>query len=161
MRSFSSRPTLSGPLDEDSTHQGDALELLGGVADKVLALGRGDEAERILAAYLKNMLDSARRGTVDPAMAEKAAGYAVKLAGATGKGSWVDYAFDLYLLLERPLPGQVVDELYSVLRRTSGVNLGRLRAYVASLRAVRSRFGPADRFLTQRIEGLERLASSR
>lgn len=155
------RPTLTEPLEEDSTHQGDALDLLGGVADKVLALGRGEEAEKILAAYLVNMIDSANRGTVDPAMAEKAAEYGVKLAGATGKGSWVDYVFNLYTPLKRPLPGHVVDELYTVLRRVSGINLGGLRAYVASLRAVREKFGPADRFLTQRIEGLERLASAR
>ncbi len=161
VESFGSRPTLSGSTEEDSTHEGDALELLGGVADKVLALGRGEEAEKILAAYLTNMLDSSTRGTIDPAMAEKAVEYAVKLAGATGKGSWVDYAFNLYKPLKRPLPGQVVDELYSVLRRVSGISLPGLRAYVAVLRGARAKFGPADRFLTQRIEGLERLASAR
>jgi pSer/pThr/pTyr-binding forkhead associated (FHA) protein len=155
------RPTLTDPMEEDATHQGDALDLLGGVADKVLALGRGEEAEKILSAYLVNMIDSAARGTVDPAMAEKAAEYGVKLAGATGKGSWVDYVFDLYKPMKRPLPGHVVDELYTVLRRVSGINLAGLRAYVAILREAREKFGPADRFLTQRIEGLERLASAR
>jgi len=44
----------------EATRKGDALELLIGVADKVLALGRGDEAERILSSYLRNMLQSAR-----------------------------------------------------------------------------------------------------
>ena len=34
----------------------DALELLCGVADKVLALGRGDEAEKLLGTALGNML---------------------------------------------------------------------------------------------------------
>ncbi len=162
-QSFGARPTLAEPMptEDDATREGDALELLGGVADKVLALGRGEEAEKILSSYLTNMLESAERGTVEPKTAEKGVGYAVKLAGATGKGSWVDYAFNLFKVLKRPLPGEVVDELYSVLRRVSGVNLAGLRDYVAVLRGVRANFGPADRFLTQRIEGLERLASSR
>ncbi len=54
-------PEPRADSDSESTHQGDALELLGGVADKVLALGRGDEAERILAAYLKNLMETVQR----------------------------------------------------------------------------------------------------
>jgi pSer/pThr/pTyr-binding forkhead associated (FHA) protein len=146
----------------ESTHQGDALELLGGVADKVLALGRGEEAEKILATYLTNFRESARAGDFPEAKAaERAAHYAVKLAQATAKARWVDYAFDLYRILQRPLPGPTVDQLYTVLRNVSGVSLQGLRDYVATLRSVQGRLGPTDRFLVQRIEGLERLAASR
>lgn len=144
----------------ESTHQGDALELLGGVADKVLALGRGDEAERILATYLMNFKEAARTGDPPEAKAaDRAAEYALKLAQATGKGRWIDYAFDLYRVMQRPLPAPIVDQLYTLLRSISGVSLQGLREYVATLRAVQTRLGPADRFLVQRIEGLERLAA--
>jgi FHA domain len=161
---FSARPTLTEPsvedADSESTHQGDALELLGGVADKVLALGRGEEAEKILSAYLQNILKKVRmQGTVEPGVPEQAVAYAIKLASATSKGQWIDYVFELFTVLKRPLPSDAVDELYSVLRKVKDINLGVLRGYVAALRAVRQKFGPADRFLTQRIEGLERLAS--
>jgi hypothetical protein len=156
-------PATGVPLDDDSgeaTHQGDALELLGGVADKVLALGRGEEAERILSNYLHNMRDAAKSGDPpDARHAERAAHYAVKLAQATGRAHWVDFAFDLYRILQRPLPGPAVDQLYTVLRNVSGVSLPGLREYVAVLRAVQMRLGPAERFLVQRIEGLERLAA--
>ena len=147
--------------DSESTHQGDALELLGGVADKVLALGRGEEAERILASYLKNLMETVRRAGVPPAVADKAVGYAVKLGAATNKGEWLDYAFEMYTLLHRPLPASVVDELFTVLRHVRGVSLPKLRAYVADLRSVSPGLSPADRFLAQRIEGLERLAASK
>jgi len=150
------------PDDEssESTHQGDALELLGGVADKVLALGRGEEAERILANYLGNFRETARLGDLpELKSAERAAHYAVKLAQATGKARWIDYTFDLFRLMQRPLPGVLVDQLYTVLRNVGGVSLPGLRDYVATLRGVQARLGPAERFLVQRIEGLERLAA--
>lgn len=154
------RPSAVPP--DDATHQTDALELLGGVADKVLALGRGEEAERILGPYLTNLLEQARSGAKAASRTtDRAAYFAVKLASVTLKGSWVDYAFSLFAALRRPLPGPVVDELYEVLRKVSGVNLGAVREYVTLLRAEQNQFGPAERFLVQRIEGLERLASLR
>lgn len=157
------RPTLTEIGDEsESTRQGDALELLGGVADKVLALGRGKEAEKILSAHLRAILQKVKANAAsadESGVPEQAAMYAVKLASATSKGAWVDYAFELFTVLKRPLPSEVVDELYSVLRKVKDINLGLLRAYVSALQALRPEFGPADRFLTQRIEGLERLAS--
>lgn len=156
-------PATGIQVDDDSgeaTHQGDALELLGGVADKVLALGRGEEAERILSNYLHNMRDAAKSGDLpDARHAERAAHYAVRLAQGTGRAHWVDYAFDLYRILQRPLPATTVDQLYTVLRNVSGVSLPGLREYVAVLRAAQMRLGPAERFLVQRIEGLERLAA--
>ncbi len=147
---------------DDATIQGDGLDLLATVADKVLALRRGDDAERILATYLQTLLEKAKNGQVCPATtAEKAAIYAVKLASVTAKAQWVDYCIDFYSILERPLPGSVVDSLYDLLRRISGVNLAALREYVAILHAALGRLGPAEKFLVQRIEGLERLAALR
>lgn len=147
---------------EELTFQGEALELLTGVADKVLALGRGEEAERILGTYMANLLDAAKAGAVvGPKTSDKAAVYAIKLAAVTTKSAWLDYAISLFTVLKRPLPGEVVDELYSLLRKTSGVNLTAVREYVATLQSVQGRFGPAEKFLLGRIEGLERIASLR
>jgi hypothetical protein len=149
-----------GEEHEDSTKQGHAIELLSGVVDKVLALGRGAEAERILSSYLSGILDAARAGVrVDLKAAEKSVTYAVKLAAATGKGRWVDYAIELYQLIRRPLPTAVVDELYVVLRKVSAINLALLRDYSSLLRESQNQLGPADRFVAQRIEGLLKIAA--
>jgi hypothetical protein len=154
------------PREEESTHQGDALELLGGVVDKVLVLGRGEEAERIIGTYLRNFLGMAQRAQASGApgisneLADRAASYAVKIAAATKKGEWVNYAFELFTAQSRPLPAAVVDQLYTVLRNVSGVDLKGLRDYITVLRSISPRLGPADRFVAQRIEGLERLASA-
>lgn len=150
-----------GEPGDDATHKGDALDLLGGVAEKVLALGRGEEAERILGSYLKSIVKSAREGrTASTDIATKAVNYAVKIAAATGKGSWVDYAFELYTLRREPLPAEVVDYLYEALRKVSDVDLALFRGYQQVLHAETDRFGPAERFLVQRIDGLERLVSA-
>ncbi len=147
---------------EDSTIQGEGLDLLATVADKVLALRRGDDAERILTTYLQSLLEKSRQGQTCPLQtAEKAVTYAVKLASITAKASWVNYCIDFYNIIELPLPGAVIDALYDILRKILGVNLTALREYVATLHAVQHRLGPTEKFLVQRIEGLERLAALR
>jgi hypothetical protein len=145
--------TLAQPAP---TLKADAFGLLGGLADKALAMGRGEEAERILGVHLTNVLTDAKDGRrVAPDMAKQASLYAAKLAAATGKGKWVDYVFELFAIVGRPCPAEVVDELYAVVRKVSGVNLGLLRGYMDQLRAVAK--APSERFLLNRIEGLERL----
>jgi len=134
--------------------------VLGNVAEKVLALGRGAEAERVLSSAMQSLLLGSRNSGVLPVdVADKAAEYAVRLVSATRKSSWADYAFELFMNLRRPLPGPVVDELYSVLRNVSGVDLTLLRNYVALLQALQHSFGPSERFLVQRLEGLERIVT--
>ncbi|HWA77830.1 MAG TPA: FHA domain-containing protein [Polyangiaceae bacterium] len=157
----SGRPLSTMLTETEATFSAHTLDLLGGVAEKVLALGRGEEAEKVLSMTLTNLLSDVRTrgGGAQPHVYEKAVHYAVKLAEVTGKGRWIDYAIDLYAGLKRPLPSEVVDQLYSVLRKVDVVNLPGLRAYVAELRAVQQSFGPAERFVLQRIEGLERVAS--
>lgn len=143
---------------EELTRRTDALDLLCGVADKVLALGRGDEAEKLLGTALNNMLKQAQAGGVlVPASASRAASYAVRIADATSKPRWVDYCFDLYATQARPLPSDVVDHLYVVLRKINGVAVSGFRTYLERLRIASPSFSPTDRFVLQRIEGLERL----
>jgi len=143
---------------DELTRRTDALDLLCGVADKVLALGRGDEAEKLLSTALSNMLRQAQGGALlAPASAARAAGYAVRIAEATGHSRWVDFCFELYSTQSRPLPGEIVDHLYVVLRKVSGVGLLGYRGYLEKLKAVAPTLSPTDRFVLQRIEGLERL----
>jgi pSer/pThr/pTyr-binding forkhead associated (FHA) protein len=143
---------------EELTRRTDALDLLCGVADKILALGRGDEAEKLLGTALNNMLKQAQAGSVlAPASATRAASYAVRIADATGHERWVDYCFELYATQSRPLPSDVVDHLYVVLRKLNGVGISGFRAYLEKLRAAAPTFSPTERFVLQRIEGLERL----
>lgn len=135
-----------------------ALSFIGSLADKALTMGRAEEAERILHRSLNELLDRARSGTMPPTeVAAKAAMYAAKLATATSKGSWIEYIFALYSCTEQLVPGSVVDELYSSVRKVKSLDMTVLRNYNEMLRKRGAQLGPSERFVQQRLEGLERL----
>jgi pSer/pThr/pTyr-binding forkhead associated (FHA) protein len=143
-----------------ATRTADVFQLLASVVDKALALGRGDEAERVIGSHLEATLAHVTAGnTISPELARTAAGYAVKLAGATGKAVWMDNAVELYGALGLVLPLALVDEMYVLLRRVRGLDTAVLGAYTAALRARLSELAPGERFVLQRLLGLERLAS--
>jgi pSer/pThr/pTyr-binding forkhead associated (FHA) protein len=158
-----SPPTVDAPSKpRDAPKRVDSFPLLASLADKALALGRNEDAERILSSVMAELLRNVQNrepGGAD--ILDEAARYAVRLAGATGKGSWVDYVVALYTAVRRPCPAFVVDELHVVVRKTTAVDIASFRAYLDVLREGSAELGPADRFLVQRIEGLERLASLR
>jgi hypothetical protein len=143
-----------------ATRRADALQLLGGVVDKALALGRGAEAEHVIGTHLVAALSDATAGRgVAPEVARSAAQYAVKLATATGKAAWLDFAFRLYNALGQTIPLPIVDEMYTVLRRVRGLDRELLRSYTSFLRAHSDRLSAPERFVLQRLEGLDRLAA--
>jgi hypothetical protein len=148
---------LVDPPTAEASRSVQSFQLLGGVADKALAMGKADDAERILLVLLNDVMARARDGAVlDAAVIEPAARYGARLASATGKASWADYAFELYRRHKKVLPASVVDELYAGVRKLKSPELGAIRAYLETLREGAASFGPAERFLFQRIEGLER-----
>jgi hypothetical protein len=57
------------------------------------------------------------------------------------------------------VPAPVIDELYNALRRVASIDIVRLRDYLEALKVDVSSYGPGERFLIQRLEGLERLAA--
>jgi FHA domain len=153
-----------GDADADAitVRRVNAFRLLSGVAEKALALGRAEEAERLLSAPLTELVEASRAGQrLSPALVDTVARFAAKLASSTAKGAWADYVIELYQSQSRPCPAVVIDELNNAVRRVSAIDLARLRAYLALLHEKQSSFGPAERFLLQRIEGLERLAALR
>jgi pSer/pThr/pTyr-binding forkhead associated (FHA) protein len=163
-----SEPPVTEPGSSDpggdvgTERRAEAFALLGGVADKALALGRAEEAERLLATALLDVVEASRIGKQpSPTLVDVAARFAAKLATATAKGAWADYVIELYEAQGRPCPAPVIDELYSALRKVNAIDLPRLRGYVAHLRERQATLGPAEKFLLLRIEGLERLAALR
>jgi hypothetical protein len=152
----------SSEIDPSMVRRADAFRLLGGVAEKALAMGRAVEAERLLASPLADVIEASRAGRKLPTgLVDQAAKFSSKLATATSKGAWADYVIELYAAQGRPCPAPVIDELYIAMRKVATVDVNRLREYLAQLRVKLGQFGPAERFLFQRLEGLERLAALR
>lgn len=149
-------------LEASVMRRADQFRMIGGVADKALALGRAAEAERLLASALADVIEASRAArALPPSLVDEAARYSARLATATGKGGWADYVIELYAAQQRPPPAVVIDELYNGMRRVSSVDVAQLRGFVEQLRLLLPSFGPAERFLFQRLEGLERLAALR
>jgi len=139
-----------------------AFGVLGSLAEKALALGHGDEAERIIGTLLKDTLERVEAGQeIGNDAVDKASGFGIRIAALTGRGMWVDYVIRLYRAIARPLPQPHVDELHELLRRVGPIDLVTFRGYVSELKARAAEMGPAERFLVSRIEGLERMASLR
>ena len=143
--------------DSEPTYHGSVLAMLSGVAEKQFELGRGQDAERILKRPLENMLERLETSSaeVDPHDVEEAGLLAVRLARATGQSQWIDYVFRLYGAVGRLASSQVIDELYPAVRVAPGSSLTVFREYLEVLRGMQQGFGPAERFLLRRLEGLE------
>jgi pSer/pThr/pTyr-binding forkhead associated (FHA) protein len=156
-------PRLPSFSDDDvsiATRRADAFQLLGGVVDKALALGRGEEAEHLIGTHLVAAMADASTGRgVPPDIARTAARYALKLAAATNKSNWLDFAVRLYRALAQPMPLPIVDEMYTLVGRIRGMDRSLLRDYLDALRLVSDTLSPTERFVLQRLEGLERMAT--
>jgi hypothetical protein len=136
-----------------------SFDILGELAEKAIVLGRADEAERLVGKPLAQFLAQVKEG-LDPsaALIGQAADYAVKLASITKKSEWTNYVFELHASTGTLCAAGVVDALYEVLPRVKVLDLGPLREYLEQMRRKGSRFGPNERFLLSRLEGLSRVA---
>lgn len=148
--------------ESEPTHHGSVFAMLSGVAEKQFELGRGGDAERILKRPLESLLArlEAGTGTVDSRDLDEAGLLAVRLARATGQSQWIDYVFRLFGAVRRLAPSLVIDELYPAVRAAPGVSLTEFREYLDVLRTSQNSFGPAERFLLRRLEGLEGVLAS-
>jgi pSer/pThr/pTyr-binding forkhead associated (FHA) protein len=138
----------------------DPFGLMGALAEKALGMGRGDEAERLIGQQLEQLLIDVETGKSPSAESiERGARYALRIAAGMQSSRWTDYLFRIYAAQKRPCPATIVDELYTVMRKVRQPSPNALRSYLSVLRSLE--LGPADRFLLNRLEGLERLIGAR
>lgn len=154
------RDVVADTLVQPPSGRSAGFGLLGSLAEKALGLGRGDEAERLIGPQLDQVRSDIEAGrSVSPEVIERATEYALRIAALTQNPRWTDFIFRLYATLKRPCAAPIVDELYTIVRKVQKPTPLVLRGYLDVLR--HQDLGPADRFLVNRIEGLERLLSTR
>lgn len=134
-----------------------SLSLLSGVVDKALAMGRIEEAERILTNLLSDTLAGLQSGRRDAAVLPEATRYALRLATQTGKAGWIDWVFVAHHAAGKVLQAATVDELYTLVRKVRYPLTPAVRTYVEGLRARADRLTATERFVLQRLEGLVRV----
>jgi hypothetical protein len=151
----------AGSEAPEPTRRFDAMGVVGQLAEKALALGRVDEAERLLSGPLEQLLREVMAGLFPGGdVLEKSTDLAVRLLEGTRRGVWLDWLVKVYGAMRKPWPAPIVDTLYQVARGSIGHDRQGLRAYCELLRAVQNDLGPAERFQVGRIEGLERVLSA-
>lgn len=157
MRDTMQLPAMTGGRADEATA---ASVMLLGLADKALALHRYDEAERVLARVLEPLMDRARSGTLTVARLEEGTKYALRLAEGTKRQAWIDWVFDIHTATGAMISGPHIDRLHDLVRKVKYSSGAALRRYLEKMRAKDAELTPGDRFLLQRIEGIERVISA-
>lgn len=135
--------------------------LLASIADKALALGRYDEAERVLSKLLADILVRAKAGqAIQPPRLAEATKYALRLAEGTRKNTWIDWVFDVHLATVKLLGADDIEKLHEIVRKLRYPGGPIMRNYLEKMREKSVELGPNDRFLLQRLEGIQRVVSA-
>ena len=148
------RPTLTGVREEGNqvaTVRAEALEVLGRVAERLLAAGNLDRARAVLGDQLIKILEGARAGTpVRDELCTLAARYALKLARARGEGHWIDYTLELHLRTEQCLAPGTLADLLRALQSVPAIDRAMFTGYCDWLTQAAERVGEhASRVLAQ------------
>jgi pSer/pThr/pTyr-binding forkhead associated (FHA) protein len=140
----------------DDSKAASTLATLARVAEKYFALGQIKEAERLSKPLLDGLLRYCREGRAPVASdIELAVGLTLRIAESSHGGEWIDYLFELFSALGKPMTQEVVDSLYRLIPEAQGAKMVCFRRYADVLLARQERFGPGERFLVRRIQGLE------
>lgn len=159
MPPMSAPPISAAPKVEEETTA--SQQLLASIADKALALGRFDEAERVLSRLLADILARAKAGQlVQPARLAEATRYALRLAEGTKKSSWIDWVFEVHEAVGKLLGQDDIERLHEIVRKLRYTGGPPMRSYIDKMRAKETELGPSERFLLQRLEGIQRVVSA-
>ncbi|MDD9942382.1 MAG: FHA domain-containing protein [Myxococcales bacterium] len=148
-----------GPDDFGKPH-GPSFDVLAKIAEKAVGLGRLAEAERILNSMYESLLSQGRTSAVKDSDVLIACDGALRLAEATGRGTWLDYPLNLHHELGRVVPPATIDALYQLAGRLRYNNPTQIRNYVSWLKQRADQLDAPQRFSLSRLEGLERMLAS-
>jgi hypothetical protein len=144
----------SAPTSEEEPTR---YAVLNRIADKALALGRFDEAERVLAKSLEDVLATARAsGTLAGARLIESTNYALQLADGTRREAWIDYVFELHAATAQVMSPEQINQIDQVVRTMDYRNGGPIRRCITNIRARGAELTRAERFLLSRLENIER-----
>ena len=122
-------------LVPERTEVSDDLDLIGSVAERALRAGNPRDAEKILEMHLRaTLVDAQGRMRASTRVRQKAFEFGLRLAKATGKGEWFDYAVDLLCAERTACTAEQFLQLQRVAAEVPCVDVRRLRRYMSILR---------------------------
>jgi len=137
-----------------------SFSTLSQLADKAFAMGRPEEAERLLAAPLNEFLKEIQKGaTIDPSVLGRFASAALRLATELQKASWVEWILQVYQRAGHFVPAAIIDALLVLSPKLKHLGRKPIMDYVTTMQGASS-ITANERFLLQRLESLaKRLAT--
>jgi len=160
--------------DSSDTHSARALDVLGNLASKAIIMGRFDEAERILIPHLHALLERAMRQHPlsdserdDPdAIFDAATKHALHLAHGLHHGAWIDWLFRIHTATGKLMTAETIEALHEMVRSHDYKKGTYVHAYLHVIRQRASQhgpseYGPSERFLVGRLEGLAEVILAR
>jgi pSer/pThr/pTyr-binding forkhead associated (FHA) protein len=138
-----------------------SFSTLSQLADKAFAMGRPEEAERLLTSPLTELLKEVQKGaSIDPAVLARFAGAALRLATELSKAAWVEWIFSAYKSASQFVPAAVIDALLVLAPKLKHLGRQPIQDYIAAMQESASP-SANERFLLQRLESLmKRLGTS-
>lgn len=150
--------TLEIRLDADPSEVSGAFRLIASIAEKALALGQFEDAERMLGQHLDAALASAQKGRkLSDSQLTQSTDFALALAEGLASGRWLDWVFNVHAANRQLMPGATIERLHELVRKVRYSSPTALRGYLAVLGELGESLTPADRFQVRRLEGLERV----
>lgn len=147
-------------VEDESTNLEDAIELITGVAQKLIDKGELARAREVLGPRLVHVLDRARSGPgPEPATIESASLSALQLARGTLDPNWVDYVVLLHDAATKMMTDPVIEQMHETVRKLPRIQVSLLRDYIARMED--AHLSTHERFLLRRLTGLERVAAGR
>ena len=152
----------------EDTRTARALDVIAGIASKAIAMGRYEEAERMLLPHLDSLLERALAHRPlsdsekdDPeALFAGATTYALQLAHGLRDTKWIDWVFRLHTATGRLMEAETIEALHSLVRSNKYSKPGYVRTYLDVIQNRADGYGASERFLVRRLEGLEQVVSA-
>ena len=113
-----------------STLEADAFQYLGDIAERMIRVGRGGTAERLLQGHLEEVMAAGLAlGFVARDIVESAAITALRLANGLRKAGWIDFVIELHLVLRVPPSAVVTSALRSIVGQLPEFDRDKWQAY--------------------------------
>ncbi|MGD8316660.1 MAG: FHA domain-containing protein [Myxococcales bacterium] len=152
----------------EDTRTARALDVIAGIASKAIAMGRYEEAERMLMPHLDTLLERAlaHRKLSDSEKDDPdllfagATRYALQLAEGLRSTRWIDWVFRVHTATGRLMEAETIETLHDLVRTNKYSRSEYLRAYLHVIQNRTADYGASERFLVRRIEGLEQVVSA-
>lgn len=142
---------------ETLVHSG---QMLAGLAQKALSKNKIEEAHKLILRLMENIAKSKESAKTTPE-SELAllANLLIDLAVASNEPTRINDLFVFFTGIQRLLPRQSVEQLYKVAKGVGYRTSTEMHQYLAILSNASHAYGPGEKFIFRRIEGLVGLCS--